>query len=336
MNREPALEPVAVLGAGSWGTCLAWLLALKGTPVRLWTRDPAHAQTLAQCRENSRYLPGIAFPTSLTPTSNLGEALERASTAVIAVPAAGVRETVANLADSAVTVLIAAKGLERGTGLRLSEVAAEALGAGSAERVAVLSGPNLAGEIVKKLPTATVIASRSAETATRLQVLVSHPFFRVYTNSDVTGVELGGALKNPLAIAAGISDALGFGENTKATLLTRGLAEITRIGVASGAKASTFSGLAGLGDLLATAHSPLSRNYRLGKALGEGQTLAAAQAALGHVAEGVPTTAAAVVLADRLGVEAPVMAALNGILYEGATVADAVGALLSRPYREEA
>jgi glycerol-3-phosphate dehydrogenase (NAD(P)+) len=298
-------------------------------------RDPAQAQILAERRENERYLPGVPLPASLTPTSHLAAALDQATTAVVAVPAAGVREALQALPGTNANVLIAAKGMERVSGLRLSEVASEVLGAGCEERLAVLSGPNLAGEIVKKLPTATVIASRSADTANRLQTLFGHPFFRVYTNSDVTGVELGGALKNPLAIAAGISDALGYGENTKATLLTRGLAEITRIGVASGAKASTFSGLAGLGDLLATAHSPLSRNYRLGRALGEGQTLAEAQLALGHVAEGVPTTAAAVVLAERLGVEAPVMAALYGILNEGATVAESVGTLLSRPYRDE-
>lgn len=338
---SPAAEatPVAVLGAGSWGTCLGWLLALKGVPIRLWMRDPAQAQTLADKRENERYLPGVPLLDSITPTSDLALALEGAATVVIAVPAAGVREALTAVQGSGnapeAMVLIAAKGLERGSGQRLSEVASEVLGAGSEERLAVLSGPNLAGEIVKTLPTATVIACRSQETAERLQALFGHPFFRVYTNTDVTGVELGGALKNPLAIAAGISDALGFGENTKATLLTRGLAEITRIGVASGANASTFSGLAGLGDLLATAHSPLSRNYRLGKALGEGQGLEEAQTALGHVAEGAPTTAAAVVLAERLGVDAPVMAALNAILYEGATLAESVGVLLSRPHREE-
>lgn len=332
---SPANEAVAVLGAGSWGTCLAWLLALKGTPVRLWMRDAAQSRALSETRENARYLPGVALPESIIPTSDLAEALNGAATAVVAVPAAGVREALQGLAGTSATVLLAAKGLERGSGMRLSEVAAEVLGSRCDERVAVLSGPNLAGEIVKKLPTATVIASRSVESATRLQALFGHPFFRVYTNSDVTGVELGGALKNPLAIAAGISDALGYGENTKATLLTRGLAEITRIGVASGAKASTFSGLAGLGDLLATAHSPLSRNYRLGRALGEGKTLGEAQAALGHVAEGAPTVSAAVVLAQRLGVEAPVMVALHAILYDGATVPDTVGTLLARPYREE-
>ncbi|HEU4752281.1 MAG TPA: NAD(P)H-dependent glycerol-3-phosphate dehydrogenase, partial [Armatimonadota bacterium] len=201
--------------------------------------------------------------------------------------------------------------------------------------VAVLSGPNLSGEVVRRVPTATVISARDEALARSLQQAVGTPFFRVYTNSDLAGVELGGALKNPIALAAGISDGLGYGNNTKATLLTRGLAEITRLGVAAGARPGTFSGLSGLGDLMATAHSPLSRNYRLGLALGRGDTREHALAELHQVAEGVPTTAAACRLAERLGVEVPITQALHGILFEERPLAEAVAALLARPYRDE-
>ena len=329
---------VAVLGGGSWGTALAWLLALNGHPVRLWLRDPAAAAAMAASRCNQRYLPDLSLPPAIHPTADLPGALSDADAVVVAVPTGAVRDTLTAAASDlprGAPLLLAAKGLERETGLRLSEVAADVLGADVGLRLAVLSGPNLAREIVQRRPAATVIAARVPAVAAELQARFAHPFFRVYTNSDVAGVEYGGALKNPIAIAAGISDALRYGDNTLATLLTRGLAEITRIGTAAGGEAATFSGLAGLGDLLATAHSPLSRNYRVGRALGEGRSLQEAQAALGQVAEGVPTTAAAVLLAERLGVHAPVMRALHGVLFEGETVENTVAALLARPSGEE-
>lgn len=330
---------VAVLGGGSWGTTLAWLIGGKGIRVHLWCRDEAQAAQMAADRENRRYLPGLALPDSIAPTSELESAVARAEMVVVAVPVEAVRETLRHSAPCLrddLPVAIAAKGLERETGLRLSEVAGEELGAGRLTRTAVISGPNLSGEIIRRLPTTTVAASRSEEVSRQIQEVLATPFFRVYTNADVIGVELGGALKNPIALAAGICDGLGFGNNSKASLLTRGLAEMTRLGVAAGARAETFSGLSGLGDLLATANSTLSRNYRVGLGLGRGETLQHARESLHQVAEGIPTTEAACRLAERLGVEVPLMAALRQILYEGKPAAEAVAALMSRPYRDEA
>ena len=329
---------IAVLGGGSWGTVLAWVLAGKGTPVRLWFRDPEQAARAAQTRRNERYLPDLPLPDEITMTSDFGSALAGAELVVVAVPTAAVRSTLEHaepLLPESVPVLLAAKGLERSTGLRPTEVAAEALGNGRSHQVAVLSGPNLAGELVQGMPTATVIAGADEAALRQMQQAFGTTTFRVYTNPDVVGVELGGALKNPIAIAAGISDGLGYGNNTKATLLTRGLAEMTRIGVAAGALPGTFSGLSGLGDLLATAHSPLSRNYRVGLALGRGDSLPHAQESLHQVAEGVPTTEAACRLAKKLGVDSPIHEELYRILYEGAVPAEAVARLMSRPYREE-
>lgn len=331
-------RPIAVLGAGSWGTALAWLLAGKGLPVRLWGRDPEQADAIQRTRENARYLPGLALPPSLRATADLPAAVEGAWMIVAAVPTGAIRETLRAALphlEAAAAVAIAAKGLERATGKRLSQVAAEELGDGRKEAIAVLSGPNLSGEIIRGLPSATVIANSDEELVRSLQEALSRPFFRVYSNHDLAGVELGGALKNPIAIAAGVCDGLGFGANTKASLLTRGLAEITRLGVAAGGLPMTFAGLSGLGDLMATAHSPLSRNYRLGLALGKGEDLETAREALHQVAEGVPTTDAACRLAGELGVEVPIIEELRRVLYEGRPVAEAVAYLMARPYRDE-
>lgn len=335
MSTEPLTGPVAILGAGSWGSALAWMLGGKGIPVRLWTRNPTQAETIRQTRRNEGYLPDRELPAVVEAGSDLAAALSGVSLVVSAVPAQATREllrAVSGLLAPGIPVVLVAKGLERATGRRLSEVAREEL---PANPVAVLSGPNLADEIVRGIPTATVVASIDADLVRRLQALFGTPTFRVYGNRDVAGVELGGALKNPVAVAAGISDGLGFGSNTRATLLTRGLAEITRLGVAAGGQPATFAGLSGLGDLMATANSPLSRNYRLGLALGRGATLADAEQSLGHVAEGVATTAAACVLADRLGVEAPILRELYEVLFDGKPPAEAVRTLMTRPYRDE-
>lgn len=328
---EPA---IAVLGAGSWGTALAWLLGDKGEPVRLWCRDPARAEAIQTARENAAYLPGLPLPPSIVVTSDLAAAISGARLVVVAVPTQAVRETVRSLAAQAADppLVLAAKGLERDTGLRLSEVVTQEL---PQARVTVLSGPNLSGEIVRRIPTATVLAASNLQLARDLQETFSTASFRVYTNTDVAGVELGGALKNPIAIAAGMCDGLGFGSNTRASLLTRGLAEMTRLGVAAGGLAPTFSGLSGLGDLIATAHSPLSRNYRVGLALGKGDTLEHARESLHQVAEGVPTTEAACRLAASLGVEVPILDALRQVLFHGRPLEEAVRGLLSRPYRDE-
>jgi glycerol-3-phosphate dehydrogenase (NAD(P)+) len=335
------LTPIAVLGAGSWGTALAWLLGEKGLAVRLWCRDAEAAQRLTLERENARYLPGLRLPPTVAPTADFPHAVSDAKLVVAAVPVSAVRGVLRQLAatpTSSPALLLAAKGLEAGTGRRLSQVATEELGVATAQRVAVLSGPNLAGEITQRAPAASVVATTNEGLGRELRETLGTAFFRVYSNSDLIGVELGGALKNPIALAAGISDGLGLGANAKASLLTRGLAEMTRLGVAAGANAATFSGLSGLGDLLATANSPLSRNYRLGLALGQGQALAAALAALGQVAEGVPTTEAALRLAAEVGLDAealPIFSALRGVLSGGLPVTDAVTGLLARPYRDE-
>ncbi len=329
-------DPVAVLGGGSWGTALAWLLCRPGSTVRLWARDPAQVRALIQSRENKHYLPGLTLPASVLFTADPAVALDGARAVIIAVPSDAVGPLCAHLraaGGAPAGMLLAAKGLERGSGRRLSQVVQAELGA---VQVAVLSGPNLAREVVQLTPTASVIASEDPDWSRELQVRLGTPVFRIYTNTDLAGVELAGALKNPLAIAAGISDGLGYGANTRAALLTRGLAEMVRLGVAAGGRASTFSGLAGLGDLMATAGSPLSRNYRVGLALGRGDGLAMVLAALGQVAEGVPTTAAACLLAHSLGVEVPILAGLRRVLDGGASVQDAVVDLLARPFREEA
>lgn len=334
---NPDTRPIAVLGAGSWGTALAWLLAENGREVLLWGRDAQRAREIDTARENARYLPGLSLSSRIRVTTDLPGATATAALIVLAVPTQAIRATTRAVAEAAAETpcILAAKGLERETGMRLTQVVEEELSAGGTPHVAVLSGPNLSAEIVRRVPTATVVAAGEPDLARELQHVFSTPFFRVYTNSDVAGVELGGALKNPLAIAAGICDGLGYGSNTRASLLTRGLAEMTRLGVAAGARAATFSGLSGLGDLLATAHSPLSRNYRLGLALGQGDTLEHAREALHQVAEGVPTTEAACRLAADLGVEAPILEELHRVLFAGDSPTEAVQRLLSRRYRDE-
>jgi glycerol-3-phosphate dehydrogenase (NAD(P)+) len=327
-----------VLGGGSWGTALAWLLGESGRPVCLWCRDGGQAERAQAERVNRRYLPDVTLPPSVTVLASLPDALAAATLVVVAVPTAALRAVLAAAAphlreDAA--LLIAAKGLERETGLRVSEVAAAALNDRGERPVAVLSGPNLAGELVRRVPTTSVVASVDGDLAARWQAWLAAPFFRVYTNPDLTGVELGGALKNVIAIGAGISDGLGFGDNTKAALITRGLAEMARLAEACGARRETLMGLAGLGDLVATCASGLSRNHRLGRALGEGRDLAAAQAALGQVAEGVPTAAAARRLAADRGVETPITDEVYRVLYEGGDPRDAVASLMSRRFKDE-
>jgi len=330
--------PVAILGAGSWGTTLAWLLARQGVAVHLWCRDPDRAAEIARSRRNDRYLSTLELPAEITISADLPGLLKDARLVVLAVPSQAARSVLEQAAPHRPTrapMLLASKGLELTSGRRMSEVAVETLGDEVGDRLAVLSGPNLSAEIVAGLPATTVIASTNEALRRDLQQLFSSERFRVYTNSDVIGVELGEALKNPIAIAAGICDGLGGGDNSKAALVTRGLAEMTRLAVAAGARATTLSGLSGLGDLIATAYGDSSRNHQLGRALGRGQDLAAAQAALGQVAEGVPTTAAAVALAKQLGVDLPLTAVLRQVLFEGKPIADAIPALLRRELRSE-
>ncbi|HEY9854569.1 MAG TPA: NAD(P)H-dependent glycerol-3-phosphate dehydrogenase [Stenomitos sp.] len=320
-----------VLGSGSWGTALAALLVHAGVPTWLWARDPETARELARARCNARYLPELAFPDDLWPTTDLSVAME-ADLVVVAVPSQAMRGVARQLRVRRGTPVVSAtKGFELGSTRRMTEVLAEEL----PEAVPLaLSGPNLAGEIALGRPASTVIGGELA--ASRLvQQAFNSERFRVYTNEDLVGVELGGALKNITALAAGILDGLGLGDNAKAALMTRGLAENARLGVAMGAEAATFSGLAGMGDLVATCASPLSRNHRVGVELSRGFSLQDLQDRLHLTAEGVHTTVSALELARRHHVELPIASQIYAVLYEGLAADQAVSALMGRPPRSE-
>jgi glycerol-3-phosphate dehydrogenase (NAD(P)+) len=325
---------VAVVGAGSWGTGLAAHLARHAHVVRLWARDPTLAGAIAAGHENARYLPGITLP-ALHATSDLAEALKDAEIALVAVPSEFCRETFRGLRPhltAGTTLVSATKGLELGTLRRMSEVAAEEA---PGHPVAVLSGPSFAMEVAQGQPTTVVVASAAPGVAEAVQRAVSSRSFRAYSSDDVIGVELGGALKNVIAIAAGIVDGLGYGHNTVAALITRGLAEISRLAVALGARPDTLSGLAGLGDLVLTCTGDLSRNRRLGHALGAGHSVGEALAELHMVAEGVRTTQAACALAERAGVEMPIAQQMRAVLYEGKPPREGVDELMLRTLKRE-
>lgn len=331
---------IAILGAGSWGTALAALLAANGHAIRLWARENALIATLRTARENERYLPGFPLPEQVFPTADIAEALSEAEVVVFAIPSGAVREVAqeaAPLLPADVLLLSAAKGLEDSTGLRMSQVLQEVITEAS-PRLVTLSGPNLAVEIARGAPTASVAASANPDAARAVQRLFTgqpNPTFRVYTGRDVIGVELGGAIKNVIAIGAGVCDGLGFGDNSKAALMTRGLNEAIRLGVAQGAEAQTFLGLSGVGDLIATGASRLSRNYRVGYALGKGRSLFDTLAELGQVAEGVPTTHALCELASRSQVEMPLCAALRAVLFDNRPAAEVIRELMLRPPKDE-
>ena len=331
-----------ILGSGSWGTALAILLGKKGFPVTLWGL-PEEAAALIRDRENAQYLPGAPLPDTVSPTSDLDQALSSSEAVVVAIPSAAVRQVASRLAgrldahpELVEGLLVnAGKGLESDTGLRGSEVLAQELGEETGRGVVALSGPNLAVELANGVPTATVVAGRDPERVARAQELFSCPTLRVYRNPDIVGVELGGALKNVLAIGAGISDGLGYGDNTKATLATRGLVEMTKLGVALGADARTFTGLSGFGDLMATCASRLSRNLRLGLMLGQGSSVEDSLAALGQVAEGMPTCKAAYSLSKKLGIDVPITEQIHAVLFENKLPKQAVHDLMTRQYKEE-
>jgi glycerol-3-phosphate dehydrogenase (NAD(P)+) len=329
---------VAVLGAGSWGTTFAKVMADAGRDVRLWARRPEVAAAVNEHHANPDYLPGIALPTLLTATADPAEALEGADAVVFAVPSQTLRANLAGWRDLLPpegTLVSLAKGVELGTLLRMSEVIAEVAGV-PAEQVAVVSGPNLAREIAAEEPTATVIACADHDRAVALQQACTTGYFRSYTNTDVIGCELGGAGKNVIALACGIAAGMGFGDNTRAALITRGLAETARLGVELGADPLTFAGLAGLGDLVATCSSPLSRNRTFGEHLGRGESLAQAEAANhGQVAEGVKSCKSICALGDRLGVELPIADAVRRVCHEGLSAAEMGKELISRAPRPE-
>lgn len=337
-----SMNRVTILGAGSWGTALATLLG-RCEAVTLWARDPALAESIQSARENVRYLSGIRLADNVRATADLLGALADVACVVFAVPSGGMREVVGLAAPyipPTALLVNASKGLEDTTGQRMSEVILEVLGRGSGVessglRLSTLSGPNLAVEVARGVPTASVAAASDLDTARRCQGLWMGPTFRVYASCDPVGVELAGALKNVIAIAAGVCEGLGFGDNSRAALMTRGLAEITRLGVALGAQPTTFLGLAGVGDLIATGSSRLSRNFRVGVGLGQGRSLDAVLAEIGQVAEGVPTTRALCLLARRVGVEMPISEGLFAVLFEGAPVRDVLTRLMLRPPRGE-
>ena len=327
----------AVLGAGSWGTTFAQVLCDAGTRTVLYSRKPELAKTIAAQHENPAYLPGIALSPSLEACSDVREALDGADLVAFAVPAQTLRANLAAwaplLPPQALLVSLM-KGIELGTSKRMSEVIAEVTGAPAA-RIAAVAGPNLAGEIVRREFTAAVVACSSLPGAEALQGACHTPYFRPYTNTDVTGCELGGTVKNVIAIAVGIAVAMGLGDNTRATLITRGLAEIARLGSALGAQAQTFAGLAGMGDLVATCSSPLSRNRTFGEYLGRGMTVASATAAMNQTAEGVASCGPVLGLAGAHGVEMPITEVVEAVMRDGLPVDKAASLLASRSAKPE-
>ena len=326
----------AVIGAGTWGTTLALLLS-KSERVTLLARDEQHAAQLTRDGENQRYLPGIPLDRDISITADPGSLESADELVVVAVPSAVLRTTVTAAADHIVgeaVLLSVAKGIENGTLLRMSQVITAVLPA-HADRVAVLSGPNLAPEIARGLPAGAVVAARDETVSQRVVDVLGSRGFRLYRNPDLIGVELAGALKNIVAIVAGAVDGLGAGDNGKAAITTRGLAEITRLGVAMGAHPMTFSGLAGIGDILATCSSPLSRNHRLGTELAAGRSWSEVEGSLPGVAEGAYTVRAALALAERYGVDMPIAREVEAVLYRGKDVRASLADLLSRESKDE-
>jgi glycerol-3-phosphate dehydrogenase (NAD(P)+) len=328
--------PVAVLGAGSWGTALAIQLARGGRPAILWGHDPEHMALIAQERRNARYLPAAIFPETLRVEADLAAALTGVRDILVAVPShafRGVLESVKPHLRADTRLLWATKGLESGSRKLLHEVVADVLG--TAIPTAVVSGPTFAREVAEGLPTAVTVASTDPVFARDVAERLHSETFRAYTGNDVIGVEVGGAVKNVLAIAAGIADGLGFGANARTALITRGLAEVMRLGIALGGRAETFMGLAGLGDLVLTCTDNQSRNRRLGLALGRGETLEEALTAIDQVVEGVQTAREVYELAQSRGIDMPITEQVYCVLYEGCAPRDAVHALLNRVQKSE-
>jgi glycerol-3-phosphate dehydrogenase (NAD(P)+) len=337
VDPPPAAPTATVIGAGSWGTVFAAVMADAGCRVRLWARDAGVAAQIAADGRNERYLPGVLLPRGITATTDAAAALRGADVVAVAVPSRTARTLLSGLRrlvpDHAVVASLM-KGLEQGTDAAMSTVVAEALAIPDG-RVAVVSGPNLAREIADHQPTATVVASVEPRTARYVARACTTSYFRPYTNDDVVGVELCGAVKNVIALAVGMAQGRGYGDNTTATLITRGLVEITRLGTALGADPATFVGLAGMGDLVATCASPQSRNHGLGRLIGEGASLSEARARTATTAEGVETCRTVLELARSYGVEMPITAGVVDVLYHGLPVDSMAAGLLGRPMRTE-
>jgi glycerol-3-phosphate dehydrogenase (NAD(P)+) len=328
-------DQIGVIGAGAWGTTLAVKLASAQRPVTLWARTPGASEELATVRENRRYLPGIVFPPNLRIATDDAYLAEPHRLFVLAVPSAHLRGTLRILRERLypdADLLSVVKGIEEGTHRRMSEVITEEL---PGRRVAALSGPNMAREIAAGLPAGTVVASHDADLAAELASVLGSDRFRVYTNPDLVGVELCGALKNVIALAAGFVDGLALGDSGKAGIITRGLAEMTRLGVAAGAQPMTFAGLAGVGDLIATCMSPLSRNRCAGELMASGLSWAEAAAQLNGVAEGVFTVRGALELASEHGVELPIAEQVDAVVHAGRPPMQAVAELMSRVPKDE-
>lgn len=331
------MEKIAVLGAGSWGTTLAQVLSDRGFHVTLWAREDEVREAIASRRVNELFLPGVVLSERIVPEASVARAVDGAGLVVSVIPSHGVRAVFAEagpaMQDGAI-VVSATKGIEEGTMLTPSGILGEVL-AGRKIAVSVLSGPSFAKEVSQRLPAAVCAASASIEAARKVQQAFSTEYFRVYTNADVTGVELGGALKNVIAIAAGISDGLGLGHNARAALITRGLAEMARLGAGMGARAETFSGLSGLGDLVLTCTGPLSRNYSVGVEVGKGASIGDVTGRMKMVAEGVKTCRGARELATSKGVEMPIAEAVFDVLYNGVPPKEAVLGLMTRELKGE-
>lgn len=342
-QQKPFDQKACVLGAGSWGTALASLLALNGFETLLWARRPSLAEAISSTRQNPDYLPGFTLPENIGATADLEEAVADAEILVFAVPSHGMRDIAARVrqllgarqgAAMPRALVSAAKGIENETQLTMTEVLAQEIPE-AAGRVSVLSGPSFAKEVMERLPTAVTVAARDRQVCRILQDAFSTEFFRVYSTLDVVGVQLGGATKNVMAIAAGISDGMGFGTNTRAALITRGLAEMSRLGTRLGANPLTFAGLAGLGDLVLTCTGDLSRNRQVGLRLGKGESIQEILGSMKQVAEGVKTSKSLYNLSLKAGVEMPITEHVFKVIHQGMPPKDAVTSLLTRPQKEE-
>jgi glycerol-3-phosphate dehydrogenase (NAD(P)+) len=338
-TRKPSLdERIAVVGAGSWGTALAQLLADKGYAVDLWTFETEVCQQIRSARENTVYLPGCPLSERIRPDTDLEAVAREKDLVVMVVPSHFMRSVAMRLSGCLAPrciVVSASKGIENKTHLTMTGILAETLPGHDPRRLAALSGPSFAREVARRVPTVVTVAAREEAVAAYVQRVFAAPWFRVYTNDDVIGVELGGAVKNVIAIAAGVIDGLGLGLNTRAALITRGLTEIRRLGLALGANPRTFTGLAGMGDLVLTCTGALSRNHTVGVKLGEGKKIEDILAEMRMVAEGVKTAKSVYNLSRRLGVEMPICHEIYRILYEGTSPADGVMRLMTRDLKDE-
>ncbi len=329
------IDKTAILGAGGWGTALAWLWGKDSREIWLWGHNPDRVQRLQQSRENADYLPGTKLPESIRVTNELRDCAD-ADLLVFVTPSTALREIAQRVREQRpnkrAILLSGTKGIEHGSGMRMSEILAEVF---PQLAVAVLSGPNLAAEVVRNLPTASVLGCKNTEYATQLQDFLGSARFRIYTSNEVAGIELGGALKNVFALAAGVGDGLRLGDNSKAALVTRSLAELLRIGTAMGGNATTFYGLSGAGDLIATCFSQHSRNRRVGEELGRGKPLAEIIGSMQMVAEGIPTAKSAYECARKLKIDTPIIDQVYAMLYEGKKPARALQELLQRDQKAE-